>query len=53
MINKHLVIGIHKGYDPKKKLNVATIIDKKMVAELKSWASEFRISNVFINSQGE
>ena len=35
--DKNKVVGIHKAYDPLKKLNVATMITKSVMAVLKVW----------------
>ena len=38
------MVGLHKGYDPAKKLNVCTMISKEMIMELKKWEIELNSS---------
>jgi len=38
------VVGIHKGYDPLKHLNFATMITEEIISFLKVWAKEMKVS---------
>ena len=52
------MVGLHKGYDPAKKLNVCTMVSKEMIMELKKWEielnSSFQVEGIdFIGSTEE
>ena len=35
--DKRKVVGVHKGYDPRRKMNVCALITSEMIAELQNW----------------
>ena len=46
------MVGIHKGYDPRKNLNVCTMITKEMVFELQRWSIELGLPKVVFSAEG-
>jgi len=43
--NNGKMVGIHKGYDPHKNLNVCTMISSEMAEDLQKWMKELKVSS--------
>lgn len=43
--NYKILIGIHKGYDPKLKQNCCCLVRPQMIAQLSQWTKELNIKN--------
>ena len=43
------LVGIHKGYNPKRHLNFATMITESVIIVLKVWIEEMGIISNFMN----
>jgi hypothetical protein len=46
---KRKVVGVHKGYDPRRKMNVCAMVTGEMIVELQNWVGEFGLQNVIFN----
>lgn len=51
--NKMKAIGIHKGYDLDKKMNVFTLINDEMLKEIKWWIQKWNITLVAAPQKNE